>query len=175
MAEITYQMVLSTLQTAGLLVGIFYYIMTLRNQQKNQQLALETRQAQLFMGIYNNTFASAPYRKATNVLFKATWNNYDEFKELVFDGENMATEFSDAYGLVGFILEGVGVLVREDLLDIRFVALLLSSQVKMFWEKNLPIIDEWRQYWNTQRVWSETEYLYNALMKYLEEHPELAT
>lgn len=76
MAEITYQMVLSTIQTAELLVGIFYYIMTLRNQQKNQQLSLETRQAQLFMGIYNNSFASTPYRKATSVLFKATWNNY---------------------------------------------------------------------------------------------------
>ena len=53
MAEITYQVVLSTLQTFGLLVGIFYYVMTLRNQQKNQQLALETRQAQLFMNIYD--------------------------------------------------------------------------------------------------------------------------
>ena len=43
-------MVLSTLQTTGLLVGIFYYIVTLNNQQKNQELtliaqaqALETR------------------------------------------------------------------------------------------------------------------------------------
>ena len=87
----------------------------------------------------------------------------------------MATEFSDAYGLVGFVLEGVGVLVREELLDIRFVALLLSGHVQMFWEKNLPIIDEWRQFWNNPRVWSETEYLYNALMKYMEEHTELNT
>ena len=35
MVEITYQMVLSTLQTAGLLVGISYYILTQRNQQKS--------------------------------------------------------------------------------------------------------------------------------------------
>ncbi len=53
MVEITYQMVLSTLQTAGILVGIYYYVMTLRNQRKNQELALETRQAQLFMNIYD--------------------------------------------------------------------------------------------------------------------------
>ena len=47
MAEITYQMVLSTLQTVGLLVGIFYYVITLRNQEK-------TRHASLFMGVYQS-------------------------------------------------------------------------------------------------------------------------
>ena len=34
MAEITYQMVLSTLQTAGLLVGIIYYLTIMKNSQK---------------------------------------------------------------------------------------------------------------------------------------------
>ena len=53
MVDVRYQMVLSTLQTAGILVGIAYYIMTIRNQQKNQDMQLETRQAQLFMQIYN--------------------------------------------------------------------------------------------------------------------------
>jgi hypothetical protein len=73
MVDVTYQMVLSTLQTAGLLVSIFYYITVLRNQQKNQEIslrnqektlesleltrksqedALHTRQAQFFMDIY---------------------------------------------------------------------------------------------------------------------------
>ena len=37
MVEITYQMVLSTLQTAGILVGISYYILTLRNQRARVQ------------------------------------------------------------------------------------------------------------------------------------------
>jgi preprotein translocase subunit YajC len=44
MVEITYQMVMSTLQTAGILVGIFYYIMTLRNQRKNQELTLKAQE-----------------------------------------------------------------------------------------------------------------------------------
>ena len=45
MVEITYQMVLSTLQTVGILVGIIYYLTIMRNSQKNQQMQLETRQA----------------------------------------------------------------------------------------------------------------------------------
>ena len=31
MVDVSYQMVLSTLQTVGLLVGIFYYVMVPRN------------------------------------------------------------------------------------------------------------------------------------------------
>jgi hypothetical protein len=46
MAEITYQMVLSTFQTVGILVGIFYYVTSLRNQNK-------ARQAQLIARLYD--------------------------------------------------------------------------------------------------------------------------
>jgi hypothetical protein len=49
MVEITYQMVLSPLQTVSLMVGVIYYIFIMRNSQKNQQMQLETRQTQLFM------------------------------------------------------------------------------------------------------------------------------
>ena len=53
MAEITYQMVLSTLQTVGLLVGIFYYVMTLNYSRKNQELQLETKTSwALYAGIH---------------------------------------------------------------------------------------------------------------------------
>ena len=52
MVEITYQMVLSTLQKVGLLIGIVYYLIIMRNSQRNQQIQLETRKVQLFMQIY---------------------------------------------------------------------------------------------------------------------------
>lgn len=63
MADITYQMVLSTIQTVSLVVGVIYYITIMRNSQRTRELtlesqelarkaqehALETRQAQMFM------------------------------------------------------------------------------------------------------------------------------
>ena len=52
MVDVSYQMVLSTLQTVGLLVGIVYYLTIMRNSQKNQQMQLETRQSQLFMQLF---------------------------------------------------------------------------------------------------------------------------
>ena len=71
--------------------------------------------------------------------------------------------------------EGLGVLVKEGYIDIRLVALLMTGRIRVFWEKFEPIIDELREFHNYPRWMSETEYLYNELMKYLDEHPELKT
>ncbi len=76
--------------------------------------------------------------------------------------------------MIGDFFEGVGVLIREGLLDVRLVALLMTGQAKMFWERNQSFIEEMRRDWNAPRIWSEWEYLYNELMKYNEEHPELS-
>ena len=83
MVDVSYQMVLSTLQTIALIVGIFYYLTIMRNQQKTRELSLqaqeltlesqeltrkaqeqavETRQAALFMSIYE-TFRTPEFRR----------------------------------------------------------------------------------------------------------------
>jgi hypothetical protein len=70
-------------------------------------------------------------------------------------------------------LEGTGVLVREGYLDIRVIAELMSASVKTSWEKWGPAMIEYRKVFNMPREYVELEYIYNALMKYYEEHPEL--
>jgi hypothetical protein len=61
--QITFQTIFQFLQTVGILVGVFYYISTIRTNQRNQEISLrnqeltlkaqehaaETRQAQLYM------------------------------------------------------------------------------------------------------------------------------
>ena len=44
MVEITVPLVLDVIRTIGILVGIVYYLTIMRNSQRNQQLALESRQ-----------------------------------------------------------------------------------------------------------------------------------
>jgi hypothetical protein len=182
MVEITYQMVLSTLQTVGLLVGIAYYLFIMRNSQRNQELtlkaqqqALETRQAQLFMNIYNQSFANPQYLKSWTKVYDTPWDSYEEFKALYHPDFREDDDFQLAYDVVGCFLEGVGVLVRENMLDVRWVALLMTGSTRRYWEKTQPIIGEFRRDYDNPRIWSETEYLYNELIKYLEEHPELKT
>ena len=69
----------------------------------------------------------------------------------------------------------VGVLVKEGMLDIRLIALNWAGASRMVWEKLEPILPQLRKQFNYPRMWSETEYLFRELIKYMEEHPELAT
>jgi len=71
--------------------------------------------------------------------------------------------------------QGVGVLVKANLVDIRLISHLMSNSTKEFWEKVEPIVEEARENWYGPGFLIQTEYLYNELMKYSEEHPELKT
>jgi hypothetical protein len=175
MVEFTYQMVLSTLQTIALIVGIVYYIAIMRNQQKNQELtlksqeqALETREAQLMMQLWNSWMQ---YRDSYDVWRDIEYKDFDDFWERYgSDPSFMATS-----GRILSWFENVGVLVKEGLLDIRLIALMYAGATRQVWEKLEPLMDGFREKFDYPRVWSETVYLCEALMKYMEEHPELAT
>ena len=162
---------------AGTSIGLaaIYYALTLRNTQKNQQLTLETRQAQMFMNIYNNSFNNPQFWEYFQTIRHLQWKDLDEFVAL-FDYSNPETRDNRiAFSMISGFYEGVGVLVKENLLDIRMVALLMTGQTKEFWEKIESIVEEAREYFNYPRFVSETEYLYDELMKYIEEHPEIKT
>ena len=87
--------------------------------------------------------------------------------------DRQGEEFVREYQNLCAFYEGLGVLVREGKLNIRWVALLLSAPTRQLWEVHAPFIDEIREATNVKRGMAEWEYLYNELMRYLEEHPEL--
>jgi hypothetical protein len=76
----------------------------------------------------------------------------------------------DALLLIGAFYNGVGILVKENLLDIRYVDT-MTYWITMFWELLDPYIDELRAK-TYPKLFNETEYLYKELMKYRKEHPE---
>ena len=162
MVEITYQMVLSTLQTAGLLVGIAYYIISLRNQNR-------ARKTQLYLQMIN-TFSESDYLEALGKLNDLEWSTAEDFIE-----DWRTPEGRKTIRTLGNWYEGLGTLVKENLLDIRVVALLVTGLVIQFWDKFIPVIDEVREALEWPRFYIEAEYLYDQLMKYIEEHPEIQT
>ena len=185
MAEITYQMVLSTLQTAGLLVGIFYYVTTLRNAQKTRELtlesqelsqkaqeqSLETRQAQLFMYMYDR-WNDPEFLTHWNVIFSWEWTDYDAFRE-IHDSTVNRVSFSS----VAIFFEGVGVLVKRKLVDPSLVDDLMSGMLIRFWEKfGEPTIKIRQVRDNYPQYFEHVEYLYDVIKPMVEsQHPELAT
>ena len=64
-------------------------------------------------------------------------------------------------------------LVKEGLIPIRLVALFSSTVVIRFHEKFRDIAKKERVLYNSPRIGIEGEYLYNELLKYHREHPEL--
>ncbi len=143
MVEITYQMVLSTLQTLSLTAGVIYYIMTLRNTRKNQQMQLETRQAQLFINIYN-VYSSKQFQKGREELMHLReWTDYDDF--FAKYGSDVDPEAKATWDSIFLWLEGIGVLVKRGLIDPELVHDLLYAFIINFWERHLPIFTRWRE------------------------------
>ena len=162
MAEITYQMVLSTIQTGGLLVGISYYILSLRNQNR-------ARKTQLYLQMINK-FSESDFIEALGKLNDLEWSTAEDFIE-----DWRTPEGRKTIRTLGNWYEGLGILVKENLLDIRVVALLVTGLVIQFWDKFIPVIDEVREALEWPRFYIEAEYLYDQLMKYIKEHPEIQT
>jgi hypothetical protein len=165
------QALLTYLTLISVPVGVTYHIMTLNNTRKNQQQQLETRQAQLFMQMYNKWDESLreSFRKIRGIEF-------EDFSDFIKKyGPDSEEDMEIHIARIAYFLEGMGVLVKEDLVSMRLVALTWAGTTRMFWDKISPIIEDWRKAISYPRLWSETEYLCTELIKYMEEHPELAT
>ncbi len=178
MVEITYQMVLSTLQTIALIVGIAYYLFIMRNSQRNQELArkaqeqaLETRQAQLLMNIMNS-YRSPEFRKQWHTLWNLEWSDFDDFKER-YEGN---VEVITAWTSVITYFESVGVITKNRLIDIQLIHSLLALGIKLVWERYKPLIMGDREQFKEYAVaWDDCEYLYHEILRYEQQHPELKT
>lgn len=149
---------------AGVIVAIVYGILTLRDTSR-------TRQAELYMAIYGKASTLEFYDDFELYVDRSQWNNFNEYWEMF----KKDPSFRAAAIRLHSFYEGLGVLVKENLLDIRFVALFFAYYTRRLWEKVSVSTYEGRKVLGIPRWGSETEYLYKELMKYVERHPELKT
>ena len=154
MVEITYQMVLSTLQTLSLGVGVIYYIMTLQNTRKNQQLTLETRQAQLFsflMGRMDDVEWWTHY----GTIRDAKDRTYDEWDEILQDPVN-----DGGISAILAFLNHVGWLVKRDLIDMEMVKENFLEVVVTVHERVMPFLLEYERRSGRPQTYTHLKYLY---------------
>jgi len=115
MVEITYQVLLNTLQTFGLLVGIIYYLTIMRNQQKSQQQAVETRQAQMFLQMLNRWRDETAGLEVWPIIHQKI-SNAEEYLERQENDEDFRRVVS---AFIGFY-EGLGVFLMDEGKDFLF-------------------------------------------------------
>jgi hypothetical protein len=178
LAEIqaAYYMVAAT----GVLVAAVYYVLNMRVTRRTQDLALKsqeqtlvTRQAQLFMPLYAYYSQTEFPRNLHNIYVKWKWTDPEDFFEKYGPEANM-----DAWSQVqsmGNYFRGVGVLLKDELVERRMVYDLLYSPIVMYWEKIESIAKEYRVKYNQPKAFMYIDFLYNEMMNFEKDNHDLKT
>jgi len=162
----------------GVIAGFTYYVLTVRNAQRTRELtlraqeqALDTRQAQLVMNLVN-TVRSTDFRRQWHTLFRLEWRDYQDFQEQYEED----IEIISAWTSVVRFYECVGVMVKNNLIDMNLIYPLLVNGTKIMWDRYEPLImGDRERFQEYGTIWTNVEYLYNEILRYEEEHPELKT
>ena len=133
-------------------------------------MQLETRQAQIFMGVYD-TWRSPSFRESFIKMNRREWKDFAEWQTKYRPIDN--PEESTAEHIVFTFYDGVGVLVRRGLIDIGMVDELLSGSFLNLWEKFEVVFGQVRENNKNPRIFKNSEYLYNEIIQYRKEHSEL--
>ena len=131
----------------GVLIGVVFTLMELRNLVK-------TRQTDLVIRLYP-TMGSREFQEAWDRFMKGEYKDLDDFDR----------KYSVEGYEIGIFFEGIGVLLHRKLIDIGLVDDLFSSLVKMTWEKMKPLAEATRKKLNLPQMGEWFEYLYNEMQK----------
>ena len=137
-------------------IGVFYYISTLRNQNKARQFQIINSASK----DYKWDFLDWEFTDYDDLMKKhGPESDPDGWRE-------MMSWFN--------VLENWGVYVKEGLLDVRLVCLTSGGTIKQFFERYRGFVDERRIRFNRPRDFIEGEYLYERVVEYMEKHPEFS-
>jgi hypothetical protein len=142
------QTVSIAIASAGVLIGVVYYVLDMRHQ-------MQVRQTELIMGLYRD-FGSIEFQEALWRFNAREYKDFDDYEKQYGWAEAVA---------IGTFFEGIGLLLKRKLVDIKLVDDLFTTPVKVSWEKMKPIVYDSRKHWNSPAAYEWFEYLYNELKK----------
>jgi len=149
----------------GVCVAAVYYVYNMGATRKTQELALkaqqqnlETRQAQLFMQVFNRY--DTEFWKQWLQGMSREYKDYDEWNRDRSDQNLSAARLN-----VTTYMMGIGTLVKRGLLSSDIVADLMGGPVIMWWQKFFDYYREYRVRANYPGYVEDLEYLYDELMK----------
>ena len=131
-----------------------YYTLMLRSQSK-------TRRAQLFMQIYSR-FNEERFWE-TNFQMRKNLDLWEaeailDTKYLTLDTKNQAQ-----FNALASFYEGIGVLVKREIIDLELVNDLMASSILTSWESMKPIILRMRENAGDESQYKGFEYVYDRI------------
>ncbi len=146
----------------GVIAGFSYYVLTVRNSQRTQRQQLETRQAQLFMQLYQDLLSENNMRSLLD-LMNMEWEDFDDF-ERKLGSDNNPDSFVKRTS-IWFRMNGIGLLLRDGLIDSEKVFDLLGTWIIWLWMKWESIIKELRVRYHQPEIYTEFEYLADEMRR----------
>ena len=154
-------------QTIGVLatavsvsVAAIYFIFTLRISQKNMKSNLDTRQAQLFMQIFQR-FQEPEFTRQWSALMNTNWSDTDDYYARInLDPDHASNRLS-----VQTYFEGVAVLLMKNMIDVDFVYELMPTMVTTFWKKYEPVVKRGREVASYPQWFRPVEYLSDRMVE----------
>jgi hypothetical protein len=153
---VTIENLLNILPVASLVVIGTYYSLQIRTQNK-------TRQAQLFMQLYDRFTSTRFHRQGNAIRFQWEWSDFDDFIEK-YGPENNLEAWADML-TVFTVFEGMGLLVKKKLVDVNMVDELMLGLITRTWESFENLIPEYRERFNWPQAGRSFEYLYNEMKR----------
>ncbi len=171
--QVTFQTVGILLTGISLTVAAIYYTLTIRNQNR-------TRQAQLLMSLYE-AYRSPEFRKNWRVVMDQEYTDFNDYWGKY--GSSVNREAWSSWQSVAAYFHGIGVLLKQGLIDINLLDELLVNIVLISWLRMGPIVKGFREYTTGSNAIFEGrgsskrhphisgfEYLYNELRKRVDAH-----
>lgn len=155
---------------AGLSIAasIVYYASVLRNANKAQEHAFETRNAQFFLQTFLATQTEEGIRLLWNEVYNKDWSSSEEWWERNGPENNIEAFSKWLYFMAKF--EMYGIMVKKGFMDLQLVDDTFSGAILMAWELYEPIIMHVRENLGYPQFQEFQEYLTDEIKGLVEKH-----
>jgi hypothetical protein len=156
---ITLQTISQIASSTGVVLGVIYYMVNLREQMKNRRVALAT---QLITTI-NSEGAQRKYYE----LMSMQWKDFEDFKrkyDSSVNPENYIKRFT-----FWQVCDHVGWQYRKGLVDLETIYYAAGLNIYLMWRKFKPLINSFRSWQYQSAVYENWEYLADAIGRMLED------
>jgi len=143
---------------AGVMVGVVYYILDMRHQSKVRETDVIIRMNPSF------NLSLIEWQQASFKVANLQFKDYDDFVRK-YGSISTQTPTIMAIHTVANFYEGIGFLLKRNLVGIDYVSDCYGPSVVLVWEKLKPVIEGSRKQYNIPTAYGPFEYLYNKIKK----------
>jgi len=146
----------------GVCIAATYYVLTLKNTQKNMIEAEKNRRATLANNMMQY-FTTKQWPKDWLELLSMRWNSFEDFQKK-YDSRVNPDNFALRMSFWN-ICEYLGYQYRSGLIDIDTIHGIAGSWISIVWGKFAPVIREYRKSDYSNEFYTDFEYLAGELTR----------